>query len=209
MCVFKHFNLFVSFVGNFIKKNGKVIFAFFPKFSETLTQNLITPNSFFEKMSLKKIVLKFDFPIKKWCLKRFHDGRWIWCALLYSVHLILHEKHTGLTYILDGWSWACWHGPDGSRSQWQRVYDVGLRWPSAEPLQSITAGETAGCGSIAVLILKSLVANPFPTHSFFLLTGAHIFPVFSIPFLSTYNSFILHFFFPTPSLLFFLIEERS
>ena len=65
MCVFKHFNLFVSFVGNFIKKTGKVIFAFFPKFSETLTLNLTTPNSFVEKIPLMKIDLKFDFTIKK------------------------------------------------------------------------------------------------------------------------------------------------
>ena len=41
------------------------MFAFFPKFSENLTQNLTTSNSFLEKMSLMKIVLKFDFPIKK------------------------------------------------------------------------------------------------------------------------------------------------
>ena len=60
MCVFKHFNLVVSFVRNFIKKTGKVIFAFFPKYSETLTQNLTTSDSFFEKMPMLKIFLKFD-----------------------------------------------------------------------------------------------------------------------------------------------------
>ena len=65
MCIFEHFNLFASFVGNFIQKTGNVIFAFVPKFSETLTQNLTTPNSFFEKMPLMKILLKLKFSNKK------------------------------------------------------------------------------------------------------------------------------------------------
>ena len=97
MCVFKYSNLFVSFVGNFIRKSGKNISEFFPKFSKTLIQNLTTTNSFFEKMSLMKIVLKFDFPVTKWCLKRFHDCRWVW----YTKYTYTHTK---LFLIFVRWS---------------------------------------------------------------------------------------------------------
>ena len=89
MCVFKHINLFVSLIGNFIKKTGKVIFVFFSKFSEALPQNLTTPNSFFEKNAIDENRLKIRFYNKnvmsEFEILKIWKIEGVWYSLLFNI----------------------------------------------------------------------------------------------------------------------------
>ena len=65
---------------------------FFSNFQKLYVKIWPPQTHFSKKIPLMKIVLKLDFPIKKWCPKRFHDGRWVWYALMCNVRLKIHEK---------------------------------------------------------------------------------------------------------------------